>query len=56
MMMMMMMMIELKHSKTIQENTVEIEPQPVALYLKNISQYSSCVQIKLSSELVLFLL
>ena len=34
--------IELTHSKTIQENTVEIEPQPVALDFKNLSQYSSC--------------
>ena len=34
--------IELTHSKTIIENTVEIEPQPVALDFKNLSQYSSC--------------
>ena len=33
--------IELTHSKTIQENTIEIEPQPVALDFKNLSQYSS---------------
>ena len=33
--------IELRHSKTTQENTVEIEPQPVALDFKNLSQYSS---------------
>ena len=33
---------ELTHSKNILENTVEIEPQPVALDLKNFSQYSSC--------------
>ena len=33
--------IELTHSKTMLENTVEIEPQPVALDFKNISQYSS---------------
>ena len=33
--------IELTHSKTIQENTVGIEPQPVALDFKNFSQYSS---------------
>ena len=33
--------IELTHSKTILENTVEIEPQPVALDFKNLSQYSS---------------
>ena len=33
--------IMLTHSKTIIENTVEIEPQPVALDLKNLSQYSS---------------
>ena len=34
--------VELTHSKTILENTVEIEPQPVALDFKNFSQYSSC--------------
>ena len=33
--------IGLTHSKTILENTVEIEPQPVALDFKNLSQYSS---------------
>ena len=33
--------IQLTHSKTILENTVEIEPQPVALDFKNLSQYSS---------------
>ena len=33
--------IELTQSKTILENTVEIEPQPVALDFKNLSQYSS---------------
>ena len=33
--------IELTHNKTILENTVEIEPQPVALDFKNLSQYSS---------------
>ena len=33
--------IELTHSRTILENTVEIEPQPVALDFKNLSQYSS---------------
>ena len=33
--------IELTHSQTILENTVEIEPQPVALDFKNLSQYSS---------------
>ena len=32
--------IELTHNLTL-ENTVEIEPQPVALYFKNSSQYSS---------------
>ena len=32
---------ELAHSKTILENTVEIEPQPLALDFKNFSQYSS---------------
>ena len=30
--------IELTHSKTILENTVEIEPQPVVLDFKNLSQ------------------
>ena len=34
--------IELTHGKTILENTVEIEQQPVALDFKNLSQYSSC--------------
>ena len=33
--------MEPTHSKTILENTVEIEPQPVALDFKNLSQYSS---------------
>ena len=33
--------IELTHSKTTLEITVEIEPQPVALDFKNLSQYSS---------------
>ena len=33
---------ELTHSQTILENTVEIEPQPLALDFKNLSQYSSC--------------
>ena len=33
--------IELTHSKTVLENTVEMEPQPVALHFKNLSQYSS---------------
>ena len=33
--------IELTHSKTMLENTVEIEPQPVALDFTNLSQYSS---------------
>ena len=33
--------IELTHSKTILENTVEIERQPVASGFKNLSQYSS---------------
>ena len=32
---------ELTHNKTIRENTVEIEPQPVALDFKNLSQYCS---------------
>ena len=31
---------ELTHSKTMLENAVEIEPQPVALDFKNLSQYS----------------
>ena len=33
--------VELTHSKTITENTVEIKPQPVALDFKNIFQYPS---------------
>ena len=33
--------IELTHSKTLLENTVEIEPQPVALDFKDLSQYST---------------
>ena len=33
--------VELTHSKTILGNTVEIEPQPVALDFKNLDQYSS---------------
>ena len=33
--------IELTHSKTTLENTVEIKPQPVALDFKSLSQYSS---------------
>ena len=33
--------IELTHSKTILENTVEIEQQPAALDCNNLSQYSS---------------
>ena len=32
--------IELTHSKTIVENTVEIKPQPAASDFKNLSQYS----------------
>ena len=36
------MMMMLTHGKTLLENTVEIEPQPVVLYFKNLSQYSSC--------------
>ena len=32
---------EQKHSKTILEITMEIEPQPVVLDFKNLSQYSS---------------
>ena len=39
--------IELTHSKTILRNTVEIEPQPVALDFKNLSQYSSCLLLLL---------
>ena len=33
--------VQLTHSQTILENTVEIKPQPVALDFKNLSQYSS---------------
>ena len=33
--------IKLTRSKTILETTVEIEPQPIALDFKNLSQYSS---------------
>ena len=33
----MFIIIELTHSKTILENTVEIEPQPAALDFKNLS-------------------
>ena len=33
--------IELTPSKTILDNTVEIEPQQMALDFKNLSQYSS---------------
>ena len=33
--------IMLTHSETKLENTVEIEPQPVALDFKNLSKYSS---------------
>ena len=33
--------IELTHSKITLENTVEIEPQPLALDFQNLSQYSS---------------
>ena len=33
--------VELTHGKTILENTVEIEQQPVALDFENLSQYSS---------------
>ena len=33
--------IELTHSKTNLENTVEIEQQPIAFDFKNLSQYSS---------------
>ena len=35
---------ELTHSQPILENTVEIEPQPIALDFKNLSEYSSCSQ------------
>ena len=34
-------MIELTHGKTRLENGVEIEPQPVALDFKSLSEYSS---------------
>ena len=37
----MIIITELTHSKTMLENIVEIEPQPVALDSKNLSQYSS---------------
>ena len=40
-MMLMIIIVELTHSKTILEITVEIEPQPAALHFKNLSQYSS---------------
>ena len=40
-MMLMIIIVELTHSKTILEITVEIEPQPAALDFKNLSQYSS---------------
>ena len=33
--------IELTYSKTIVENTVEIEPQPVAIDFKDLSLYSN---------------
>ena len=33
--------IMLTHGKTILENTVEMEPRPVVLDFKNLSQYSS---------------
>ena len=33
--------IELTHSKSILENTVEIKPQPAALDFNNLSQYST---------------
>ena len=36
--------IELTHSKTMLEITVKIQPQPVALDFKNLSQYSSCAK------------
>ena len=38
---MIIIIIELTHSKTILENTIEIEPKSVALDFKNLSQYSS---------------
>ena len=38
---MIIVVIQLTYSKTIQEITVEIEPQPTALDFKNLSQYSS---------------
>ena len=37
----MFIIIELTHSKTILENTVEIEPQPAALDFNSLSKYSS---------------
>ena len=33
--------IELTHSKTILENTIQIEPQTIALGFNSLSQYSS---------------
>ena len=37
----MIIITELTQTKTMLENTVEIEPQPVALDSKNLSQHSS---------------
>ena len=51
-----LILIELTRRKTILENTFEIEPQPVALAFKNLSQYSSRSKVELSPELVLLLL
>ena len=46
--------IELTHSKTTLENTVEIEPQFVALHFKNLSEYSSCSEPPQYNFLILF--
>ena len=53
---MIIIIIELIHSKTMLEITVEIEPQPAALDFKEPFSIFQPFQIKLSSELVLLLL
>ena len=35
------LLLSVLHSETILKNTVEVEPQPVALDFKNLSQYFS---------------
>ena len=45
--------IELMHSKTILEITVEIESQPVALDFKNLSQYSSRSKLNYQGSFIL---